>query len=337
MSETPALRLLTETLRADNSGLAASSQHRQVLLHGAGVIQLRQALGNDGYDVLETLFILAEPTPTGVVVHNGAVEVAKILQWSRQRASRVISALAEKGYLERTQEATTDKGTGRPRFGRGVIRLDVSAPVTVDEVSEASTPQPSGGVWGTPLSPASCREVLTAWGVSDANRLVDSDTATLVSDAVKFVAFELRSGTPINNPGAYVRTAITRRKVAAPAPHVPEDYLTGELTAADLLQSDRGRGERTLEQARRAARARRRYLQNLLESLDGTRRDEIGLRLDDMMRAFTFESEETQQVKYFTLLEQELANEGLLAPDLAGSEPADAAPWQEGDGEEPPF
>lgn len=307
----PALRLLTETLRSGGAGLEASTQHRQLLLDGAGVLRLRRELGNDAYDALETLFILAAPVPGGVVVYGGVSAIADALSWGREKAGKALAKLEDAGYVKRGQEVVQD-GAGRQRFGRGVMHLDVNATVSPDQVQEEADAPCSGSLWGPPLDENVARVVLTSWGARDADRLTAQHPADLVSAAVKFTAFELMSGAAIHNPGGYVRTMLTRRQVPSPGPHIPAEFLQEPLTAEQLLHADSRQGARTRQQAEQSAEARRRYLTRILDSLPDEERAAVDVLLEDRMRAFFREGDDVRQVKYFMMLEEELAGRGVL-------------------------
>jgi len=331
---TPALRLLTETLRADANGVTTGTQFRQILLDGEAALRLRREIGNDCYDVLEVLFILAEAQPGGgVVIHGGAQRLSEHLQWSRQKASRVVTELEALGYVQRSQEAVLDPNGSR-RFGKGVIVLNTAAavdPQRLDPERPADLDL-DHGLWGKPLSPAVCSQTLGSWGVRDAERLVERTDGRLLSDAVKFVAYELRTGASIDNPGAYVRAVVTNRRVAAPGPHVDPTYLDGDLELVDLIGASPAARENTVERARASADARHRQLDTIANTMDPDERTRMGAELADLMRAFTFEPDDIQTIRFYDLLENALAERGLLAglPPAQSSTPPPA--WAVEDG-----
>lgn len=326
MSRIPAIRLLTEALRVDDHGVSTGTQFRQILLDGEGVLRLRQELGNELFDVLEVLFILAEPQPSGgVVIHGGPQRVGEFLGWSRQKTSRVITDLENRGYVQRSQEADHAL-SGKPRFGRGVIVLNTAAAVDPRRLEPQSEPDPAVGLWGKLLSPAVCSRVLSAWGVRDAENLAGRTDIRLLSDAVKFVAYELQTGASIDNPGAYTRTILRRREVVAPAPHVDPSYLNGDLELVDLIGASPAARENTVERAQASAEARRRQLDTIADAMDHDERTRMDTELGDLMRAFTFEPDDVQTIRFYDLLENALADRGLLAglPPIHASPPPPA-------------
>lgn len=330
MTRPPAIRLMVESASADVTGVDTIPQNRQIVLDAEAVIELRREIGSDLYLTLETLFLLAHPTPSGIYVYGGASRIAEVMQWGRDKTRRCLSKLAELGYIERTQEAETTPGA-RPRFGRGVIKLDTSATVTPNEIADQEPEKRDDfSVWGSILSADTCHRVLSAWGVSDADKLIRLHSPARVSDGIKLVAFNLQSGTPINNPGAYVRRVINDGRVAAPGPHVPRDFLEETVTAADLLALDPTQRTTMLQQSRAARERRQKDLANLFATLHEDVRAEIELRVDDAMRAFRHHSPEVQEIKEYNLLEEALAERGVLAelPTPESSSPAD---------EDPPF
>jgi hypothetical protein len=327
MSRIPAIRLLTEALRVDDHGVSTGTQFRQVLLDGEGVLRLRRELGNDGFDVLEVLFILAEPQPSGgVVIHGGPQRVGEFLGWSRQKTSRVITDLENRGFVHRSQEAIHDP-SGSLRFGRGVIVLNTAAAIDPRRLEPDREPDLTVGLWGKLLSPAVCSRVLSAWGVRDAENLAGRTDVRLLSDAVKFVAYELHTGAAIENPGAYTRAILRRRDVVAPAPHVDPAYLNADLEVADLVGATRAAREDTLERAKASKAARRRQLNTILASMEKSARAELETELDDLMRGFSLEPDDIQAIHYFDLLENALAERGLLASIPEGNIPAPPPVW----------
>lgn len=334
MSKNPALRLVTETLQADSGGISNNSRYRQVVVDGAASLRLRKEIGNDCFSALEVLFILADPSPTGVLIHSATEQLQDILGWGRDKVRTTLRKLQDLGFIDRTQESTQDPRTGKLIFGRGVLTLDVtSVDVVPEESLEPQTPQPAGwGTWGRPLSTEVCRQLLATWGVRGADRLIE-DNHTLVSDAVKFVQNSLRTGVPIDNPGAYARALITNKRVAAPDPSVPPSLLTEELTLSDLVGSTPEQRAPTLQRSREAKEKRRRYLDNMLRTgLDSDTRAEIEMLLDDDLRDFAFTSPESREVHRYHLLEERLAERGVLASLPEPEEVVEAA-----DPDEPPF
>lgn len=334
MTSTPALRLVSPTLQADVGGISATPGPRQLVVDGEASLRLRKKIGNDSYSALEVLFILADVTPSGVVVHSATERLQDSLGWGRDKVRNTLKRLQDQGYIARTQETVTDPDTGKLIFGRGVLTLEVAA---VDVIGEDQVPQdtptpPEGwGVWGRPLAPEVAAHVLASWGVRGVDRLWEHDPV-LVSDAVKFVQNALRTGVPIENPGAYVRKLIVNRRVAAPDPSVPPELLSDELTLADLVGSSPTEREGTVERARAARAHRRNYLDALLRTgIPAEVRAEIELLVEDDMRGFTFTDEEAQQVYRYHLLEERLAERGLLAG------PPPEEPDEEIDPEAPPF
>lgn len=332
MSRNPALRLVTDTLHADTGGISATRRYRQVVIDGEASIRLRKEIGNDYYSVLEVLFILCEHSPSGVVVHDATERLREILGWGRDKVRAATRELEARGFIQKTQEAASDK-SGRHIYGRGVLRLDVSAVDVVPETDLQKEDTPTGwGVWGRPLAPDVSRQMLASWGVRGADRLIEADQI-LVSDAVKFVQNAMRTGSPIDNPGAYVRTLIANRRVAAPDPSVPPALLSEEVTLADLMGSDPSQRESTLDRSRSAKARRRQHLDAMLRTgLDPAVREEIEMLLDDDLRDFAFTSPEAREVYRYHMLEERLAERGVLSqlPDPERvEEPIDP--------DEPPF
>lgn len=315
MSATPALRLVTDSLSAGPGGISAVSNNRQVVIDGAAVLKLRQEIGNDCYNVLEVLFILAEVSPTGVIVHSANDQLRKYLGWGTDKVKKCLRELQTKGFISRTQEAAKDSGTNRTVFGRGVLTLDISAVDTVPEQELTEAPgQPEGyGAWGRPLDTHLCRQVLEGWEVRGADQLIASNP-TLASDAVKFVHHALSTGRPIENPGAYARKIITSGKIAHPDVSVAPDYLTEELTLDHFMRSSAARRAFTVERAERATENRYKHIDRVYENeLDATTKAEIELTVNESMEAFALDSPEMQRRHWYNLIEEELSQRGLLA------------------------
>lgn len=334
MTRTPALRLVTDTLQADSGGITTSRRDRQIVVDGAAALKLRKDIGNDCYNALEILFILADITPSGVQVHSATEQLQDALGWGRDKVRRALRDLQERGFIDRTQEAGTDHNNGKVIFGRGVLTLNINATDVVpeDDLPQDNPNRPDGwGIWGRPLATNVCRDLLASWGVRGVDRMLE-DNHTLVSDAVKFVQNALRTGVPIDNPGAYARKLIANRRVAAPDPSVPPQLLTDELSLSDLIGSTPERRTSTIEQSRRSKEQRRRALDALLDhGVPDDIRTEIEMLLDDDLRDFAFTSPEIREVHRYNLLEQRLAERGLLAT-LPGSEDETPDP-----SEDPPF
>lgn len=339
MTANPALRLVTDTLQADTGGISASNRNRQVVIDGAASLRLRKEIGNDCYNVLEILFILAEPSPSGVVIHSATERLQEVLGWGRDKVRNALRALQERNFIQRTQEAAAAPGTSKMVFGRGVLTLNISAVEVVPERDlEPVQGQPAGwGTWGRPLASDVCRQMLASWGVRGADRLIEQDPV-LVSDAIKFVQNSLRTGSPIDNPGAYTRRIIANRRVAAPDPSVPPELLTDEITLADLIGSMPEQRESTVERSRKSKERRRRYLDNLLNTgmPDEETREELIMLLEDDLRDFAFTSEEVREVHRYNMLEERLAERGLLT-QLPGTEDDGAGFVDHPQDEEPPF
>lgn len=315
MSATPALRLVTDSLSASSEGITAVSSNRQVVIDGAASLKLRQDIGNDCYSVLEVLFILAEVSPTGVIVHSANAQLRKYLGWGSDKVKRCLRELQTRGFISRSQEAAKDANTSRTVFGRGVLTLDISAVDTIPEQELTDTPgQPEGfGVWGRPLDPQLCRLILEGWEVKGAEHLIASNPI-LASDAVKFVHHSLSTGRPIDNPGAYARKIITSGRIAHPDVSVAPDYLTEELTLDYFMRSSAARRAFTVERAEKATESRYRHVDRIYENdLDATTKAEIDLIVSDSMEAFGLDSPEMQKRHWYNLVEEELAQRGLLA------------------------
>ena len=334
MSTTPALRLVTETLSADRNGISTTPRHRQIVVDGEASLRLRKDLGNDCYSVLEVLFILAEVSPTGAVIHSANERLQDALGWGRDRVRTNLRLLQQRGFIQRNQETAPDPNSKRLVFGRGVITLNISAvDVIPEDKLQPEAARPDGwGIWGRPLDAEVCRQLLATWGVRGAGSLIEQDPV-LASDAVKFVQNALRTGIPIENPGAYARKMITSRRVGAPDPAVPPALLNDELTIDDLLGTDPTQRVDTIKRSREARGRRRRHLDALLRTgLTAQQREEVEMLLDDDLRDFQFTSPETREVYWYHLLEERLAEKGVLGelPETEISDPAD-------DSGDPPF
>src|SRR5699024_9084331 len=98
VTSTPALRLVSPTLQADVGGISATPGPRQLVVDGEASLRLRKKIGNDSYSALEVLFILADVTPSGVVVHSATERLQDSLGWGRDKVRNTLKRLQDQGY-----------------------------------------------------------------------------------------------------------------------------------------------------------------------------------------------------------------------------------------------